>query len=96
MSIADRIAIMFNGRLRQTATPEELYNQPADAEVAGFVGLSTLLRAMSAGGGRVRINGEKTWWPPPCPTALQRARKFSWGCGRRTCAWARAPLADAY
>jgi iron(III) transport system ATP-binding protein len=59
MSIADRIAIMFNGRLRQIATPEELYNRPADAEVAGFVGLSTLFKAVAAEGDKVRVNGEQ-------------------------------------
>ena len=79
MSIADRIAIMFNGRLRQTATPEELYNQPADAEVAGFVGLSTLLRAVSAGGGRVRINGEKNLLSAAMPDGVAEGQEILLG-----------------
>ena len=38
MAIADRIAVLSEGRLRQVATPAELYQRPADAFVADFVG----------------------------------------------------------
>lgn len=38
LAMADRIAILDKGRLRQIATPEELYNNPADAFVADFIG----------------------------------------------------------
>jgi len=38
MAIADRIAVLNEGRLRQVATPSELYQQPVDAFVADFVG----------------------------------------------------------
>ena len=38
MSMADHIAVMDLGRLQQYATPDELYNQPANRFVAGFVG----------------------------------------------------------
>ena len=34
--ISDRIALMFEGRLRQVDTPETLYQQPADETVARF------------------------------------------------------------
>ena len=36
--ISNRIALMFNGRLRQVDTPERLYQQPADEAVARFFG----------------------------------------------------------
>src|SRR5690606_4800345 len=36
--LSDRIAVMREGRLRQIGTPRELYEAPADAFVAGFVG----------------------------------------------------------
>jgi len=38
MAIADRIAVLNEGRLRQVATPAELYQRPVDAFVADFVG----------------------------------------------------------
>jgi multiple sugar transport system ATP-binding protein len=39
MGLGDRIAVMSAGRLRQVGTPEEIYNQPADTFVAGFIGI---------------------------------------------------------
>lgn len=36
--MSDRIALMFEGRLRQVATPETLYRYPCDEETARFFG----------------------------------------------------------
>ena len=41
--LADRIAVMMDGRLQQLGTPEELYRRPLNAAVAAFVGLTNLL-----------------------------------------------------
>jgi ABC-type sugar transport system ATPase subunit len=38
MSMADRIAVMNDGKLNQIATPDDVYNNPADIFVAGFIG----------------------------------------------------------
>ena len=38
MTLASRIAVMDNGRIRQFAAPETVYEQPADLFVAGFMG----------------------------------------------------------
>ena len=43
MSISDRVGVMHNGRLEQIASPDELYNKPATAFVASFVGLMNRL-----------------------------------------------------
>jgi len=43
MQLADRIAVMVDGHIRQIATPEELYLNPADANVASFIGHSNQL-----------------------------------------------------
>ncbi len=40
LAVADRVAVMRDGRIEQIGTPEELYRQPATAFVAQFVGLS--------------------------------------------------------
>lgn len=38
LSMADRVAVMWEGRIAQAAPPEELYHRPACREVAAFVG----------------------------------------------------------
>jgi len=38
MTLSTRIAVFDKGRLQQFATPDEIYNQPANAFVANFVG----------------------------------------------------------
>ncbi len=38
MALADRIAVLERGRLRQCDTPEALYRRPVDAFVADFIG----------------------------------------------------------
>jgi len=42
-SISDRVAIMHQGRIMQLGTPETLYQRPANAFVAGFVGFENLI-----------------------------------------------------
>jgi putative spermidine/putrescine transport system ATP-binding protein len=44
LTMSDRIAVFREGRVEQLATPVELYERPANAFVAGFVGTSNLLR----------------------------------------------------
>ena len=36
--LGDRVAVLRQGRMEQAGTPDELYNSPANAFVAGFVG----------------------------------------------------------
>ncbi|WP_328320570.1 ABC transporter ATP-binding protein [Kribbella sp. NBC_00382] len=43
LTMSDRIAVFNSGRIEQLATPAELYEHPATAFVAGFVGTSNLL-----------------------------------------------------
>jgi multiple sugar transport system ATP-binding protein len=38
LTMADRIAVMRDGRIAQVATPHDLFAQPADTFVAGFIG----------------------------------------------------------
>jgi len=38
MTLADRIAVMKDGELQQLGTPKEIYNQPSNMFVAGFMG----------------------------------------------------------
>lgn len=41
-TLADRVAILREGRIVQVGTPDQLWREPVDAYVAGLVGLSVL------------------------------------------------------
>jgi len=43
MTMSDRIAVMRAGRIEQLGPPEDLYERPTTAFVAGFLGVSNLL-----------------------------------------------------
>ena len=45
MEVADNVVVMNHGRVAQLGTPEEVYNEPADAYVADFLGVSNLMDA---------------------------------------------------
>jgi putative spermidine/putrescine transport system ATP-binding protein len=50
LAVADRVAVMREGRIEQIGTPEELYVTPATPFVADFVGLSNRLPGVLTGG----------------------------------------------
>ena len=50
MSLADRVAVMRDGVIQQLGTPDEIYNDPANMFVAGFIGSP----AMNLIGGSIR------------------------------------------
>lgn len=53
MTIADRIVLMNEGRIEQVAAPLEMYETPASAFVAGFVGSPTINLV------RIQVKGEQ-------------------------------------
>ena len=42
--MADRIAVMMNGRIVQVDTPEKLFNRPIDDKIAHFLGVENVLK----------------------------------------------------
>jgi len=50
LSVADRVGVLRAGRLEQVASPDELYERPATAFVAEFVGTMNRVPAQLAGG----------------------------------------------
>ena len=42
LSMSDRVAVFHDGRIEQVGTPREIYEQPANEFVAGFVGTANL------------------------------------------------------
>lgn len=57
-TVADRVAVMSAGRLRQVATPEDLWRRPADREVAEFLGYRTFLAAAGWGSAASAVEGD--------------------------------------
>ncbi|HKD35068.1 MAG TPA: ABC transporter ATP-binding protein [Gaiellaceae bacterium] len=55
MTMADQIAVMNQGHVEQLGPPEELYERPATAFVAGFLGVSNLLTGVVEGPDAVRL-----------------------------------------
>ena len=51
MAASDRLAVMQGGHIRQVGTVKEIYETPADAFVAGFIGQANLLPATVTRGG---------------------------------------------
>jgi len=49
LTMADRLAVMSKGRVEQVGTPREVYEEPASAYVADFLGISNLLDAEAFG-----------------------------------------------
>jgi len=56
MTMADKIAVMNGGKIEQLGTPNELYETPRTAFVAGFLGASNLLGGTVVGPETVKLN----------------------------------------
>ena len=61
LSLSDRVVVMSEGRIEQIGAPADIYNFPATAFVASFVGTLNLLDAkvVDAGAGRLAVDGQE-------------------------------------
>ncbi len=57
MVTSDRIAVMREGRIEQVGTAQEVYERPATAFVAGFIGRTNLIRGTLEEGSTLRLPG---------------------------------------
>ena len=57
LALGDHMAVIGSGRVLQTGTPQEVFNRPADAEVARIVGIETALegRIVESTGGLTTV-----------------------------------------
>ena len=55
--MSDQIAVMDDGRIQQAGTPVQLYRQPGNSFVAGFIGITTMFdgRVTDSVNGRVSV-----------------------------------------
>ena len=65
MTMADEIVIMQDGHIEQQGSPNQLYEQPRTAFVAGFLGVSNLLYGSAVGADLVRLEGGVDVHVPP-------------------------------
>ncbi len=65
LTMADRLVVMEDGRVRQVGTQQELYERPANRFVAGFVGRSTFIEGTVDGQGNFRTQGGLALRCPP-------------------------------
>jgi multiple sugar transport system ATP-binding protein len=77
MTLGERIVVMENGHIRQIATPEDLYNNPANLFVATFIGappmnIMTVKVAASDGGLLLDAGDFRLKVPRDRATALER------------------------
>ena len=79
--LADRVAVLVEGEIRQLATPEALMRNPTDAIVAGVVGYENLLEAEVGDGGAVAVAGRPTGLH--CSVGSGPAMVAAWATGVR-------------
>jgi len=77
MTLASRIAVMDQGHVRQFATPDEIYENPADLFVASFMGSPPMNilsgRIVDEGGLAVEVSDEAGHVRFPLPDPLARS-----------------------
>jgi tungstate transport system ATP-binding protein len=58
LALADRVAVVMNGRLRQVGSPREVFSAPADPEIAHFTGVETIIpgHILHQSGGLVEVD----------------------------------------
>jgi putative spermidine/putrescine transport system ATP-binding protein len=71
LTMSHRIAVLNQGKIAQIAGPEEVYNHPADAFVADFIGEAALIPVERIDGGTVRLDGAPLQCARPVPKGDQ-------------------------
>ena len=59
LSISDRVAVMFGGKIEQVGSPAEMYGSPATPFVAEFIGTMNRLTAVVGADGTVEYGGKQ-------------------------------------
>jgi iron(III) transport system ATP-binding protein len=64
MSIADHVVVLLDGHIGQQGSPSEIYDSPAGADVARFIGDANLLNAIAHDGVVEHVLGAESWNGP--------------------------------
>ncbi|MFD5059136.1 ABC transporter ATP-binding protein [Streptomyces sp. NPDC058394] len=98
LALADRIAVMEGGRIRQLGTPKEVFHRPANTFVASFIGSTpmNLLDAVVSGGNLV-IGDQQLPVPPEyAGGALGDGEKLVLGIRPEYLSYSTEPVQDAF
>ncbi len=60
--LGDRVAILLDGRLRQVGPAQQVFSAPADADVAAFVGVETVIAGTITQVAQGMLVGEAAGW----------------------------------
>jgi len=81
VTMADRIAVMHLGKLQQFASPDEIFRNPVNTFVAGFIGSPAMNmlrgRVVSEGDSVFIVNDIAGWQMPLSPQVARRALSSS-------------------
>jgi iron(III) transport system ATP-binding protein len=75
LSTADRVAVLRDGRIAQCDAPQNLYDRPADADIARFIGDANLIDGV-LGDGMVETILGRLPVDPSCPASLASGPVF--------------------
>jgi ABC-type Fe3+/spermidine/putrescine transport system ATPase subunit len=89
LGLSDRVAVMHRGRIEQLGPPREVYERPATAFVADFIGASTVFEARAvdtrsvvlAGGQRIELEGTRALTAGESVRLLVRPERVQLGGG---------------
>ncbi len=74
LAVSDRIAVMSMGKIQQLGTPTDIYERPANAFVADFIGSANFIEAelvgRSAGQAQLRLGDGTQLVASSCPDAV--------------------------
>ncbi|QEO14400.1 ABC transporter ATP-binding protein [Agromyces intestinalis] len=80
LALADRIAVMKQGKLQQIGTPREVFQRPNNTFVAGFIGSNPMnLVPARVMGGAVDVHGARVPLPPEAEGAVTEGQQVIWG-----------------
>jgi len=89
LTMSDRIAVINHGRLAQIGTPQTIYNQPANAFVADFIGESAMLPLTRDTSGRLCFDNHvitaDSGTEGECSLVIRPERLFVTDKGREDC-----------
>jgi putative spermidine/putrescine transport system ATP-binding protein len=104
LSLADRLVVLRDGLMQQHGTPEAVYDYPANAYVAGFMGYRNLLEVdatqvdgegVVVQGPDIRLTGSNREQVRPGPAvAAIRPEDFRVGAGDGNCLQVRVDVAE--
>ncbi|WP_166355714.1 ABC transporter ATP-binding protein [Phytoactinopolyspora limicola] len=96
LALADRMAIMKDGQIQQIGSPREVFAEPANTFVAGFVGSTPMnLNPAVIKDGRVEVAGASMPLPPSAEGQVVDDDEVIWGARPEYIRWSPTRTDDA-